>query len=97
MAGRENRLTPASARLRDRYAASVRRLPASCLLTASAAFWGGNFIVGRAMSSSLPPLALSFYRWFVALIVLLPLAGREVWSKRRQVRANLRWFLVISI
>lgn len=49
------------------------------------------------MSSSLPPLALSFYRWFVALVVLLPLAGREVWAKRRQVRANLRWFLVISI
>jgi drug/metabolite transporter (DMT)-like permease len=75
----------------------VKRLPASVLLSAAAAFWGGNFIVGRAVSSSLPPLALSFYRWLVALIVLLPLAGKEAWAKRRQIRDNAGWFALVTV
>ncbi len=75
----------------------MKRLPAPVLLSAAAAFWGGNFIVARAVSSSLPPLTLSFYRWVVALLVLVPLAGREVWSKRSQVRDNPGWFALVAI
>ncbi len=79
------------------YPFPVKRLPASVLLSAASAFWGGNFIVGRAVSSSLPPLTLSFYRWLVALIVLLPLAGKEVWAKRRQIRDNAGWFALVTV
>ncbi|MDF1597305.1 MAG: DMT family transporter [Acidimicrobiia bacterium] len=75
----------------------MKRLPASVLLSAAAAFWGGNFIVGRAVSSSLPPLTLSFYRWLIALIVLLPLAGKEVWAKRSQIRDNAGWFALVTV
>lgn len=37
-------------------------------------FWAGNFIVGRAMRDTIPPMALSFYRWLIALVCLLPFA-----------------------
>ena len=74
----------------------MSRLPAFVLLSAAAAFWGGNFIVGRAVSSSMPPLTLSFYRWLVALLFLLPLAGREVWRKRDQITANFGWFALVA-
>src|SRR4051812_21826764 len=30
-------------------------------------FWSGNFIVGRAVHGTVPPIALSFWRWFGAL------------------------------
>jgi drug/metabolite transporter (DMT)-like permease len=36
--------------------------------------WGGNFVIGRAITSSLPPFTLSFLRWCTALIVFLPFA-----------------------
>ena len=75
----------------------MNRLPAWLLLSAAAAFWGGNFVVARAVSSSLPPLTLSFYRWLVALLILLPLAGKEVWAKRNQIRDNFKWFSLVAL
>jgi drug/metabolite transporter (DMT)-like permease len=44
------------------------------LLTFTALFWAGNSIVGRAARDFVPPLALSFWRWFLAFLLLLPLA-----------------------
>lgn len=37
-------------------------------------FWAGNFIVARASREDWPPVALSFGRWAIALVVLLPFA-----------------------
>jgi drug/metabolite transporter (DMT)-like permease len=44
------------------------------LLTITALFWAGNSIVGRAARDLVPPAALSFWRWTIALALLLPLA-----------------------
>ncbi len=44
------------------------------LLTFTALFWAGNSIVGRAARDLVPPAALSFWRWTIALALLLPLA-----------------------
>ncbi|SOB99428.1 DMT family transporter [Rhodobacter maris] len=37
-------------------------------------FWAGNFIVARASRGDWPPIALSFGRWAIALVALLPFA-----------------------
>ncbi len=37
-------------------------------------FWAGNFIVARAARGEWPPVALSFGRWTIALLALLPFA-----------------------
>ncbi|MCX8087154.1 MAG: DMT family transporter [Rhodocyclaceae bacterium] len=44
------------------------------LLTLANLFWAGNWIVGRGMRAEVPPIALSFWRWIIALACLLPLA-----------------------
>jgi len=44
------------------------------LLTMTALFWAGNSIVGRAARDLVPPVALAFWRWAIALALLLPLA-----------------------
>ena len=44
------------------------------LLTLPPLLWAANAVVGRMMSASVPPLALNFMRWGVALLLLLPLA-----------------------
>ncbi|MBO9694878.1 MAG: DMT family transporter [Sphingopyxis sp.] len=44
------------------------------LLTMTALFWAGNSVVGRAARDLVPPAALSFWRWTLALALLLPLA-----------------------
>ena len=43
------------------------------LLTMAVFFWAGNFILGRAFHSEIPPVALAFWRWVgAALLVTLP-------------------------
>jgi drug/metabolite transporter (DMT)-like permease len=41
-------------------------------LIAAVLLWSGNFIVGRGMRTALSPLSINFWRWTIALAVLLP-------------------------
>ena len=41
------------------------------LLAVATLSWSGNIVIGRAISSTLPPLGLSFWRWFLCFLVLL--------------------------
>ncbi|MEI3611296.1 DMT family transporter [Pseudogracilibacillus sp. SO30301A] len=36
--------------------------------------WGGNFVIGRAVISELPPFTLAFWRWCIAFMVFYPFA-----------------------
>jgi len=57
------------------------------LLTLCVLFWSANFVVGRAVSGDIPPIALSFWRWVVASLVLLPWAIKPLkrqWPLLRQ-------------
>ena len=40
------------------------------LLTLTVLFWSGNFVVARGIQESIPPFALSFWRWAIALAIL---------------------------
>jgi drug/metabolite transporter (DMT)-like permease len=43
------------------------------LLTLAVLFWSGNFILGRAFHGEIPPIALAFWRWVgAALLVTWP-------------------------
>ncbi len=47
---------------------------APLLLSLTSLFWAGNFVVGRGMHESVPPLALATLRWSIAFALLLPFA-----------------------
>src|ERR1039457_3871608 len=51
-------------------------------------FWGGNFVVGRAMHGSIPPIALAFWRWAGALLIVLPFAIPHLRSQWPLVRSS---------
>jgi len=46
------------------------------LLTLPPLMWAGNAVVGRLVSTSVPPLLLNAMRWALVLLLLLPLAWR---------------------
>jgi drug/metabolite transporter (DMT)-like permease len=52
-------------------------------------FWAGNAVVGRALVGHFPPLALSFARWALALVLLAPFAIGAVRVHRAAIRAHL--------
>lgn len=63
------------------------RFPPYLWLMLAASFWGGNFNVARAFNEQIPPLGLSFWRWTVALLILLPFIlkpMREQWPVFKQ-------------
>jgi len=65
-------------------------------LIITAASFGGNWVVGRALSNLVPPLAMTFWRWVVALIFVLPLAWRHVQRDRIAMMAGWRTLLMLG-
>lgn len=49
------------------------------ILTLPPLFWAGNFVVGRAVRNDISPMTLSFGRWLIALVCILPFAWRPMW------------------
>lgn len=64
------------------------------LLILTALFWSGNFVLSRGMHAAMPPMALSFWRWSVALLILLCLAHGPLWRQRQLIRAHYRFILL---
>lgn len=58
------------------------------LLSLTSLFWAANWVVGRAMRNDMPPVAMGFWRWAIALLILLPYAAPELKRKWHVVRAN---------
>jgi drug/metabolite transporter (DMT)-like permease len=70
---------------------------AAYLLMAGAAvlFWSGNAIIGRAAPDfGIPPVALNFWRWTLALAILLPFAVRELVRDRDALGRNWPLFVL---
>jgi drug/metabolite transporter (DMT)-like permease len=74
----------------------ARRAPA-LLLALAALLWAGNFVLARAVHAHVPPVALAFWRWTVALLVLLPLSWRELRAVAPALRASWRILLPLGI
>jgi drug/metabolite transporter (DMT)-like permease len=52
------------------------------LLTLAALFWSGNWIAGRMLAGLVPPAALTFWRWAIALALIAPVVGPRLWRQR---------------
>jgi drug/metabolite transporter (DMT)-like permease len=64
------------------------------LLTLANLFWAGNWVVGRAFRDEVPPFALSFWRWTIALLLLLPFAWPHLRRDRPALIAAWPWLLL---
>ena len=69
--------------------------PFALLLLASL-FWSSNWVVGRGIHEIFPPVALSFYRWLVALIVLAPFAIPRLKGQWHLVWRHWQLFAVLG-
>ncbi|HXA68887.1 MAG TPA: DMT family transporter [Stellaceae bacterium] len=64
-------------------------------LTVTMMCWGGNWVVGRAIRGDMPPAALNFWRWTVALAILAPVALPGLRGKGRVLRRH--WRLIAGL
>lgn len=67
------------------------------LLVLTTLFWGGNFVVGRAVHAEIPPLALAWWRWLVALVLILPFILRPLWQARHLIATHWSLLALMSL
>src|SRR6202022_5172698 len=67
------------------------------LLSITALCWAGNAIVGRLAAGHIPPVTLSFLRWSLAFLVILPLAWRHLARDWGAIRSALGTMIFLSV
>jgi drug/metabolite transporter (DMT)-like permease len=67
------------------------------LLCITALCWAGNAVVGRLAAGHIPPVTLSFLRWFIAFLLILPLAWKHLLRDWPAIRGKLGIMIFISI
>src|SRR5271155_6142261 len=67
------------------------------LLCIAALGWAGNAIVGRLAAGHIPPVTLSFLRWSIAFLIILPFAWKHLVRDWGAIRARLGTMILISI
>lgn len=63
------------------------------LLTLSALFWSGNFVLSRGMHAEIPPVSLAFWRWTLALLIIAPFGLRRVSAQRKLLIEHRRFMI----
>jgi drug/metabolite transporter (DMT)-like permease len=64
------------------------------LLVLAVFFWSGNFILGRAVRTQIPPIALAFWRWTIASLLLSVFAWPHL---KRDWKIVTRYRLILTI
>lgn len=67
------------------------------LLTLTVLSWSGNMVVGRASRGDIPPLTMSFWRWAIALALILPLALPHLRSQWPLLKKGWKPLLVLGL
>lgn len=70
---------------------------AYAMLTTTMFMWASGVIIGRAVHEFIPPMGLSFWRWFGASLVLLPFVWRDLARSYTTIRAHLAQLVLLGM
>ena len=68
---------------------------AYALLLIAPLMMSSNVVIGRAAAEVMPPVGLAFWRWSLALVLMLPVAGAGLWQYRETLRRQ--WALLLLL
>jgi len=69
---------------------------AYALLALAASAWAGNMVIARAMHTEIPPIAMAYWRWTCALLLLLPFTWRDLLANRTTLRREWRLIAMLA-
>jgi drug/metabolite transporter (DMT)-like permease len=67
------------------------------LLSITALCWAGNAVVGKLAAGHIPPVTLSFLRWFFAFLIILPLSWQHLAHDWNAIRGKLGIMIALAI
>lgn len=59
--------------------------------------WAGNFVLARGLRDAIPPIALNFWRWAIAVAVLIPFALRTTLAARHLLRRHFGYLVLAGL
>ena len=69
------------------------------MLLLATLFWAGNFIIGKiAFLENVPPFSLTFFRWLLVWLILIPFTYKELFKYKKVIFKNtlLLFFLGLT-
>jgi drug/metabolite transporter (DMT)-like permease len=66
------------------------------LLSITAACWAGNAVVGKLAAGHIAPVTLSFLRWFLAFVIVLPFAWTHLVRDWASIRSKIGLMILLS-
>ncbi|HIM20820.1 MAG TPA: EamA family transporter, partial [Rhodospirillales bacterium] len=75
----------------------VRTTHAYGLIAATVLTWAIGVVIARAVHQEIPPIGLSFWRWIIATLILLPFIWRSLRQNIQLVIKNLGYFWIQGI
>nr|NJM04191.1 DMT family transporter [Desulfobacula sp.] len=60
-------------------------------------FWAVNTVIAKAVALEIRPLALSFYRWLIAFMIILPFALPHLKKDGPLIRQHLGFLLILAL
>lgn len=73
------------------------RVPAWLILLLAPLFWAGNFIAGRMVGDQNIAITLSFWRWALALLFMLPFVAKPMWQQRQVILRHLPALSILGV
>ncbi len=64
------------------------------LLVLTTLFWSGNFVISRGMHASMPPMALSFWRWALAFLILAFFGMRHLRADKKLALQHKKFLII---
>ena len=74
-----------------------RNSTAYTLLVLTTLFWAGNWVIARGIQGYMSPIAMAFWRWFAALVLLLPFVAAPIAREWPVVRRSWKILVVLGI
>ena len=79
--------------------ALARRDPATAytLLVLTALFWAGNWVIARGLQGHMSPIAMAFWRWLAALVILVPFVLSPIVKEWPVVRRSWKILTLLGV
>jgi drug/metabolite transporter (DMT)-like permease len=67
------------------------------MLVCATLFWAGNFTIGKfAYLENISPFTLSFLRWSLVWVILIPFTYKEIMKLKNEIKKNLSLFFILG-
>jgi drug/metabolite transporter (DMT)-like permease len=74
-----------------------KKLGIYLLLILPPLFWAGNAVLARGVADLIPPVAMSFWRWALALLILLPFTWKQTCRDWPEIRQHWKIIFLLGL